>query len=465
MWLVINYLIFLIKMRIINIKLASVVLVTGLAILFSSRLFAAEDAALAQAEQYIRQENFTAAYKLLEPLEASRAGEPNFDYLFGISAVESGNATRGAFALERVLALDPNNSDARAEMAKAHFILGETDTSKAELNNLLQHSPDEQMQKTITKMLTSIDKLEGTTTTYGAYLDFGLGWDSNVSSASNVASVQIAAGVPTFGGLIVPLDKNSREQSDGFMNLAGGISFRHPFTAQVAAFGAASSTNRFNGDKHLFDTKSLDFNAGVDFRPNDNNAFTLALQDGHFSLDDNAFRHAYGASAQWLHNIDANNQAGLYGQYSRLKYNGNEIRNADRGIVGINAGHVFQGNLQPVLFASLYGGREDARDSRVNFLDQDIWGLRTGGQLNFDAKWQAFATFAYELHNYQGLDPAFLTKREDDQYDTSIGLRYSAMRDWTIKPQISYTRNNSNIQIDDYSRGIISISIRKDFNW
>ena len=452
-------------MKNLNIKFASLLLVTILAILFSSRLFAAEDNALAQADQYIRQGNFKAAYKLLEPLEATRAGEPDFDYLFGISAVESGNATRGAFALERVLALDPNNSNARAEMAKAHFILGETDASKAEFNNVLQQNPDEQTQKTISKMLTSIDKLEGTTTTYGAYLDFGLGWDSNVSSAPNVATVQIAAGVPTFGGLIVPLDKNSREQSDGFLNVAGGISFRHPFNTQVAAFGAVSSSNRFNGDKHLFDTNALDFNAGVDFRPNDNNAFTLALQDGHFYLDDKAFRHAYGASAQWLHNIDANNQAGLYGQYSRLKYNGNEIRNADRGIVGINAGHVFQGDLQPVFFASLYGGREDARGSSVNFLDQNIWGLRTGGKLSFDAKWQAFATFAYELRNYQGLDPAFLIKRKDDQYDAAIGLRYIPARDWTIKPQFSYTKNDSNIKINDFDRSILSVSVRKDFNW
>jgi len=436
-----------------------------LALSCATQTFAAEDSVLVEADQLIRQGNFSAAYQLLEPLEATRAGEVNFDYLLGVAGVESGNATRGAFALERVLAQDPGNTDARAEMAKAHFILGETDASKAEFNNVLQQNPDEQTKKTIEKLLTSIAKLEGTTTTYGAYLDFGLGWDSNVSSAPNVASVQIAAGVPIFGGLIVPLDASAREQSDGFMNIAGGISFRHPFSTQIAAFGAASGTNRINGSKHDFDTGSLDFNAGLDFRPSDENAFTFALQDNHFSLDNEAFRHAYGGSAQWLHNIDANNQAGLYAQYSRLNYSGDEIRNADRKIAGINAGHVFQGDLKPVLFASVYGGREDARDSNVNFLSQDIVGLRTGGQLSFNNQWQGFTTFAYERRDNDAQDPVFLTERRDNQYDISIGLRYMPMPDLTIKPQISYTKNSSNIQIDDYSRGVISINIRKDFNW
>ncbi len=444
-----------------NLKSKLLPLISSIFLLSASSSFAQEDAVLIEADHFIRQGNFAAAYKLLEPLEYVRAGETNFDYLFGISAVESGNATRGVFALERVLAQDPNNTDARAEMAKAHFILGETETSKAEFNNVLIQNPDEKTKKTIEKMLTSIDKLDGTGTTYGAYLDFGLGWDSNVSSAPNLNSIA----VPFFGGAVFNLGNGAKALSDQFLSVAGGISFRHPFSSQVAGFGSVSSANRFNDDEHAFDTEVLDFSAGLDFRPSADNTFNLALQDNHFSLNDNNFRRAYGASAQWLHNFDANNQAGLYGQYSRLNYSGNEIRNANRGILGVNAGHVFQGDLQPILFASFYGGKEDARNSNVSFLDQNIWGLRTGGQLKFDPNWQAFATFSYELRNYQGLDPAFLKERSDDQYDASIGLRYSPIRDLSIRPQISFTRNNSNILIDEYSRGIISINIRKDFNW
>jgi tetratricopeptide (TPR) repeat protein len=439
-------------------KIKHILLALALATAFSA--FAAEDSVLIEADSLIRQGNFSAAYQLLEPLEATRAGELNFDYLFGISAVESGNATRGAFALERVLAQDPNHKDARAEMAKAHYMLGETDASKAEFNHVLQQNPDAETRKTVEKLLTAINKLEGTTTTFGAYLDFGIGYDSNVSSAPNLSSV----GVPVFGGAIFDLGSSAKEKSDNFISFAGGLSVRQPLTDNIAAFGAVSGNSKINGSETEFDNSALDFNLGLDYRL-EQHTFTIAAQDNHFDLGGENFRRAYGASAQWQYSLDAFNQLGAYAQYTGLSYNGNRVRNADRQIVGVNAAHVFQGDLKPVLYGSVYGGKEDARVDAFDFLDQDIWGLRAGGQLSLNTKWQLFANMGYEARDNDAEDPAFLTKRKDDQYDATIGLRFSPARDWTIKPQINYTKNDSNIKINDFDRSIISVSVRKDFNW
>ena len=71
------------------------------------------------------------AYQLLEPLEASRAGDPVFDLLFGIAAVDVGQNTRGVFALERVLALQPDNARARVEIGRAYLALGEHRRARA----------------------------------------------------------------------------------------------------------------------------------------------------------------------------------------------------------------------------------------------------------------------------------------------------------------------------------------------
>ena len=419
-----------------------------------------QDSAVIQAETLIRKGDFNAAYQLLEPLESKYAGDVNYDYLLGIAAVESNNVTRGAFALERVLALDPNHKDARAEMAKAHFMLGETEASKAEFNNVLNQNPDAETKKTVTKLLTAIDKNEGITTAFGAYLDAGLGWDSNVSSAPGIASI----GIPAFGGINVPLGNAAQEKSDSFMNLAAGISVRHPVTDEFAVFGNASVTGRFNSSETDFNNNLLDFNAGYQYQRNKNN-FSLAAQNSYFQLDNKSFRHAFGATAQWLYNIDAFNQAGVYGQFSRLKYADNHIRDADRSILGVNAGHVFQGDYKPVVFASIYGGREDARDSSVDFLDQDIFGLRAGGQLSFSPLWHLNATASYERRDNDENDPFFLTKRKDDQYDVLVGLRYLPAPSWSIRPQFSYTKNESNIDLNSYERKVISVNVRKEFNW
>ncbi len=415
--------------------------------------------ALIDAQTLIRKGDFNAAYLLLEPLEAERAGEVDYDYLLGIAAVESDRLTRGAFALERVLATDPSHKDARAEMAKAHFLLGETEASKTEFNNVLQENPDEITKKAIEKLLTDIQKAEGTTTTYAAYLDFGLGWDSNVSSVPNITSIA----VPIFGGTF-QLGNTALAKSDNFANLAAGISFRHPFTKQLSVFGGVGGTNHLNGSETAFNNSALDFNAGLQYVQDKNN-LTFALQDNHFDLDTEGFRHAYGGSAQWLYNINAYNQGGFYTQFTRLNYTANSSRNSDRTIVGINAGHAFQGDSKPVIFASYYGGRDVARNVDINAISQDVLGLRLGGQLNFNEQWQLFSTFSYELRENDRKDPAFLKIRQDNQYDAALGMRYSPARDWTIKPQISYTKNDSNIELNSYDRSIVSINVRKDFSW
>ena len=431
-----------------------------LSIFFSLNSYAVQDGVLMQAETLIRQADFKAAYALLEPLEDERAGDIDYDYLLGIAGVESNHVTRGAFALERVLAIDPSHKDARAEMAKAHFLLGETDAAKSEFNYVLGLEPDAQTKKTVEKLLNAIEKIEGTTTTFGAYLDFGLGWDSNVSSAPGISSI----GVPLFGGATFVLGNAAQEQSDNFINLAAGISFRQPINKQLAVFGAVSGTNRINGSETEFDNSALDFNGGLQYKL-DKNSLSFALQDNHFDLNAESFRRAYGATAQWLYSIDNYNQAGVYAQYTRLNYAGNDIRNAARSIIGINAAHVFEANFNPVIFGSIYGGKEDARDSSADFLSQDIAGLRLGGQLSFGNQWQAFTSIGAELRRNDENDPAFLTKRDDNQYDATLGLRYAPARDWSIKPQFSYTKNDSNIDLNTFERKVLSINVRKDFSW
>ncbi len=447
-------------MTIKQLKLYLAITVGLITTLFSTLASAEQDSVLLEADTLIRKADFNAAYQLLEPLEETRAGDIDYDYLLGVAAVESNNVTRGAFALERVLALDPSHKDARAEMAKAHYLLGETAASKTEFNNVLQQNPDAETKKTVEKLLTAIQKIEGTTTTFGAFLEFGLGWDSNVSSAPGINTVA----VPLFGGVLLDLGGSAKERSDNIINFAGGVSFRHPFTEQFSVFGSASGNNKINASETEFDTSSLDFNAGMQYKL-EQNSFVLALQDNHFDLNGDAFRRAYGVTAQWLHNFDARNQAGAYYQYTGLKYTGNSIRNADRQILGFNAAHVFEGDHSPVLFASIYGGIEDARDNFADFLDQDIYGTRLGGQLNINNRIQLFTSLGYERRHNDDDDPAFLAKRKDNQYDASLGLNYIPARDWTIKPQLNYTKNDSNIALNSFERTIISINVRKDFNW
>jgi hypothetical protein len=189
------------------------------------------------------------------------------------------------------------------------------------------------------------------------------------------------------------------------------------------------------------------------------------LQGNTYDIDGDRFRRSYGAIGQWQRDLDDRNQVSLYAQYAKLSYPSSNVRDADRYIVGGGWAHVFAGDKSPVLFLSPYAGKENTEDSAFDFLSNSIYGVRAGGQLTMNPKLVAYAGASYEYRDYDGRDPTFGETRRDNQYDFNIGLRYLPGHKWTIRPQFSYLRNNSNTTIFDFDRTVLSINFRKYFNW
>src|SRR6185312_3681731 len=80
---------------------------------------------LRQAESLLAEKKAAAAYALLETHELDLAGTPLYDYLLGLAALDSGHANDAAFALERVVSIQPDFAGARIELARAQFERGE----------------------------------------------------------------------------------------------------------------------------------------------------------------------------------------------------------------------------------------------------------------------------------------------------------------------------------------------------
>jgi len=56
-----------------------------------------------------------------------------------------------------------------------------------------------------------------------------------------------------------------------------------------------------------------------------------------------------------------------------------------------------------------------------------------------------------------------LRKRNDRQYDMAVGANWHLDKSWTLRPQLTYMKNDSNIVIYGYDRMDVSLTIRRDF--
>jgi hypothetical protein len=99
----------------------------------------------------------------------------------------------------------------------------------------------------------------------------------------------------------------------------------------------------------------------------------------------------------------------------------------------------------------------------VPHLGHDLAGIRIGGQLRTGIGWGVFANASHEKRLYGGVDPAFLVRREDRQYDVTVGISYLLYASTTLVTQLAHTRNDSNITINDFDRTVLSLLVRYNF--
>ena len=420
----------------------------------------AQSSLLNKARALMADGNPQAAYALLTPHEPDLAGDPGFDYLLGIAAMDSGHLTHSVFALERVLAVQPDNVLARAEIARVYLMLGEVGTSQREFETVSNSKNiPPAARNTIERYLTAFRATPEEGADFKAFLALTVGWDSNVNAASDISSVAI----PAAGGAIFLIDPTAQAVDDAFTTVAGGASVSYPLNDSLRINAGLNAYSRYLPNETQFDTGSLNGYAGLDLKQGDT-IFTMAGQGEHFLLDGDTYRNAYGGLLQLRHELSDVNQFTTYAQYARLEYPQQGYRDGNRFTLGGAYSSILAGRFSPTGFIGAFGGVENVDESDFDFLSYHFVGVRMGGQLRFNPRTSLFGFFNYERRDYESPDPLFNVKREDNVFGVRVGSDYHFARQWTLTPAVDYMRSDSDIPIFTYDRWIVSATMRVDFD-
>ena len=64
----------------------------------------------------------------------------------------------------------------------------------------------------------------------------------------------------------------------------------------------------------------------------------------------------------------------------------------------------------------------------------------------------------YDLDN-----PIFLKARREKLYDATVALNYTLAKGLVLRPQLTYLRNDSNVELYAYDKMDASVNLRYDF--
>ena len=439
-------------------QLAPRVLALAAAAIAACPLHAEVDALVQQAQKSLEQGQARQAFDLLAPEEVKRAGDPDFDMALGRAANGAGEFTRAIMALERVVANQPTNGQARAELGRAMFAAGDRKSARELLAESKIDGAAFVAGESIDQLLQAVDRVDAEgKSSYRGWVELAGGHDSNVNAGPGVRNLA----VPLFGGALTAIQPAGIRTSASYVNAGAGLTGRYIVAPRWSLIGNIFGNVRHHSSAgRPFDYLQVDLNGGVAYRV-ERNEYTLVAQYGVYDIDSNRVRNSTGAIGEWTYRFDGFRQFSTYLQYGRLSYPQSHVSDADRTVAGMTYAQMWPSGL--FAYGGVYAGREEERATGVQHLGHKLWGFRGGVQRALAPALAGFVTFAYEDRDFGGQDPLFLTQRRDKQVNLSLGLSWVPISGWRFTPQVAWTRNESTVPLADYTRRTVSLAARREF--
>ncbi len=432
---------------------------------------AEKTADLQQAKALVSTGKAAEAYELLLPFEFYQAGDPEYDYLLGLAALDSGKYNAATLAFERVLAVNPNHAGARLDFARAYFALKDLERAEEQFKIILTQDPPSAAKKAVNEYLEKIVELrKAQNPALKAYVEGVVGYDSNLT---NVSRDFTNAVFQSYSLPNVQPTGNSVARDDFYAGLNAGLQYNLPVDEQVGwSFGLDAKQKEYFNERK-FRSSTIAGNLGLSYKV-EQDTFRAGLNVQKFiqegvaattpatSLDNDV----YGIGGSWQRLLDPRTQLGLFAQFNFVRYGDLPINDSNNVTIGASLTRSLALPYQPIFLISVYHSNESALNKLSNGADfsREVVGARVAGQMTFNPQWEGFAALGY-----QSRDDKQIGARQpnhfgsDTLFDMTLGLNYKLDKQWSLRPRLTYSENQSNIPLYQTRRTDVSLTLRREF--
>jgi hypothetical protein len=382
---------------------------------------------------------------------------PQFDLWCGVAAVDVGRPGEGVLSIERYVLQFPDDVRARLELARAYFYARDDVRAREEFEAVARLKPPADVQAGIDRYLAALSIREAR---YRGrkllFVEMGGGYDSN----ANAGVAQADIGLPVIGP--VTISDFGVHKGSSFGWLAAGGEINHPVTPGWTLNASFSGNGTFYSRASEFDLDNFGASVGASYQVN-RNTFTGSYLHTDISLDHSRYRWTDGATFEWRHEIDERTTFSLTPQFARIAYAGdNSARNADLTAIAAGYRRIWLTPWQPVLNASVFYGDEHNREDRGD-LGFRLWGASADVTVSPSPFWALNAALSYAGSDYDDAIPLLDVTRRDHTLSANLGAIYLISNQWSVRAEYQYARNNSNLELYEYTRHVAALKVRYEF--
>lgn len=436
--------------------LAPLLLAFGLAL--TPALQAAQDPAMEALDTLTQQNRFPEAYARAREMLPEYEGDPDFDFLYGMAALETGRPNEAVFAFERVAFNYPNQLRVKLELARAFFLTNNYGAARGLFNEVLASNPTENVRINIQTYLDQIDAREQAIAgSFNWYINTNVGSDSNINSATELGVISTPIGD-------VELNPDGQSIDDNFFDIGAGFSLINPLTKTSAVNVDASYSLHNNLDTDSFDIGVLSGQASYAHLV-DSLRLSYGLRGQIVELDGEEFQRS-GSLIATLQRSPGNGWSqALTGAWTAVRFddavNANaDLRDMDQWLVSGVLGKA-TGAFNHAL--SLYVGTEEPAGNGTRDNAQDFFGVAFSEQFQFRPGHTPYLRVSFHVSENKAPHVFFGEVREDDIFSTSLGWVWRANPNINITTDLTYTENDSNLDLFSYDRVKFQTGLRYQF--
>ncbi|HSG90451.1 MAG TPA: tetratricopeptide repeat protein [Pseudomonadales bacterium] len=408
--------------------------------------------ALGPLEAQVREQAWERAYETARTMLEEWEGDPAFDYLFGLAALEAGHAEEAVFALQRVLFFDAAQIRVRAQLARAHFVGGDLDQAENEFSRVLAAAPPPEVEVGIRGYLREIESLRNQRSPrlLGS-VEFGGGYDTNSNSATRDLTVDTPIG--SF-----PLGDNGVEQSSGYNLVRAQVLYEHPLSRRRTVDMVLAAALRHNFSAGDFDLDVYRFETGY---AHEDGAQRVRGSAGitWVTLAGDDFQRSANFAANWTWSPGALRLGAGVGA-NLIRYADDAARDVDQLMLTLSGEYAQPRDL---LSLELYGGAEFARDEDFDFNGRNLAGVTAlwrhvagPGQVPF-VRLRLQGALHHDDH------PLFAERREDFTQTATLGWNWFLGPELQARAELSYTEARSTLDLFEYDRALVETALRYRF--
>lgn len=411
-----------------------------------------------QLNQLVAANRYQEAYDLAVRIQDDHEGEPEYDFLFGLAALETGKPNEAVFALERITYTYPDQMRVKLELARAFYQLNNFQASRQLFTEVLDTNPTDNVKANIQVFLDLIEEKENTLTgSFNWFVTANAGSDSNINSATDLGVISTPIGNVT-------LSDNGTSLDDSFADIGGGVVYSQPFskTSALTVSGNLSHHDNIQTDDFDLDVFSADAtyaNLVGDAR------MSYGMRTQRINLDGDHFQDSNSLIVSMQRSPGEGWTQGLTGAYTWVSYDDSKNANASlrdvkqallSGVLGKAVGRF--NNL-----LSVYFGDEDAKQSIGQNNAQQFYGVSFSEQYQLSNTNIPYLRVALHHSDNKGADPIFNKERADHMFTTSLGWLWLMNRKINVTTDLTYTSNSSNIGLYEYDRVKFQTGLRYQF--